>query len=965
VGKTDLKVTIDANAAKLEREIQRASRSMLLFEGSIRRAGSSAEQLDRMLGAQRAAALNTLGRGMLAFGAATLVGLGLAVKAAIDWESAWAGVLKTVEGTPEQLARVETGLRDLASELPASHREIAAVAEAAGQLGVATDDVVGFTRVMIDLGETTNLTADEAATSIARLMNVMQTAPADVGRLGAALVELGNNGASTEREILEMAQRISGAGQIIGLAEHEVLAIANALSSVGIEAEAGGTAISTAMIKMADAVATGGEAVQGFAEVAGMSSDAFVTAFETNPAQAIQAFVSGLDRIDAAGGNVFAVLDSLGLGTIRTRDALLRLAGAGDLLSQSLDDGARSWEENTALIEEAAKRYDTTEAKIQIAKNALVELAIDVGSVVLPAIAMLAEGAADIAKFFSDLPGPVKAAVTVLGLLAGVTTAAGGGFLLLAPRIAAVRAQMLILARTAPVLYGALATVGPIGLALAALGALVLGIVAVNNALKDTGPSASEATQALLDMSKGAADTAFHRLVTEMEAVAERAGAMQDVLRQGRGAFGDMVEDADVAESAFEQLRTQLTGFDEALVSLVQGGNADLARSMFEDMAEVLSDRLGVSVEDVTAALPAYADALSQVENEQRIAAESATPLEDSLVAIGEQFGLTGDDVAAAAQDMLDAWSGAVSEFFNLNDALVNDQETTVDEFIAELERQVQAQRDWEANLLALSSRVPAAFLDQLARMGPEGATQVALFAQMTDAELQNAVGLWSESTGEGAAAIAQRLAEAGPVLAEISRRHGSAVAQSIAAGMAANGTTVFAEATRQGVLIDRGVGTDRTRTAHINVGLIGVSPAEAALNRLARDRAMAIRVTVSTGVRVPGVTGQGGIPMQHGTHFAPGGMALVGEEGPELVEVPRGSRVHTASETRAILANPAAFVGSGSGGGGVVVNAHLEISERDANSPLMLAALREVSRHEALDLLREMQAQQRRGGRA
>src|SRR5690606_28230406 len=102
--------------------------------------------------------------GLVIFGAATLAGLGMAAKAAINWESAWAGVRKTVEGTPQQLAALEEELRGLAATLPATHGEIAAVAEAAGQLGVATPNVAEFTRVMIDLGETTNLTADEAAT---------------------------------------------------------------------------------------------------------------------------------------------------------------------------------------------------------------------------------------------------------------------------------------------------------------------------------------------------------------------------------------------------------------------------------------------------------------------------------------------------------------------------------------------------------------------------------------------------------------------------------------------------------------------------------------------------------------------------------------------------------------------------------------------------------------------------------
>src|SRR5699024_6706649 len=162
--------------------------------------------------------------------------------AAVKWESQRAGVTTTVEGTTQQVSGLEGGLRDMARELPATHSEIAAVAEAAGALGVATPDVEGFTETMVKLGETTNLTADEAATSIAQISNVMGTMDREgsegVERFGAALVQLGNNGASTERDILMMAQRISSTASVIGMSEADVLGYSNALASVGIQADA-------------------------------------------------------------------------------------------------------------------------------------------------------------------------------------------------------------------------------------------------------------------------------------------------------------------------------------------------------------------------------------------------------------------------------------------------------------------------------------------------------------------------------------------------------------------------------------------------------------------------------------------------------------------------------------------------------------------------------------------------------
>lgn len=315
-------------------------------------------------------------------------------KAAIDWDSAWTGVTKTVDGSTQQMERLEGDLRDMATELPATHEEIAGVAEAAGQLGVQTENVAEFSRTMVDLGETTNVSASRAATSVARITNVMGTAEDDVDRLGASLVDLGNNSATTEAEILEMAQRISGAGSTIGMTEQDVLGFAAALSSVGIRAEAGGTAISRVMIDMSNAVESGGEKLSQLADVAGVSAEEFTAAFREDPAAAIDAFVGGLGEIQDAGGNVFATLEQLDMSQVRIRDALLRMAESGDVLSDSLELSSDAWEENTALAEEAENRYETTAARISTAFGEIKDAAIDFGVPIAAGFADLVEGAA-------------------------------------------------------------------------------------------------------------------------------------------------------------------------------------------------------------------------------------------------------------------------------------------------------------------------------------------------------------------------------------------------------------------------------------------------------------------------------------------------------------------------------------------------------------------------------------------
>lgn len=366
---------------------------------------------------------------MLKAGTAGAAGLVMMTKAAIDWESVWAGVTKTVDGTEAELSQLETSLRQMAKSMPATHSEIAAVAEAAGQLGVATKDVAGFTRVMIDLGETTNLTADEASTSLAQLMNVMGTAPDQVDRLGAAIVDLGNKGASTERDIVQMAQRIAAAGKSVGMGETDVLAYASALASVGVEAEAGGTAISQSFKDIDRAVRAGGQSLKLIATTAGMTADDFAAAWRDDAAGAARAFIEGLGRMQTAGQDANGVLDKLGMTGMRQSDSLMRLAQAGNLLADNLTNSGRAWDENTALAVEAGKRYETTASKIQIAMNNIQDAAITMGSEVLPIVADLADRAGDLASFFGGLPGPVKAAGMQMMLVGTAGLLAAGGLL--------------------------------------------------------------------------------------------------------------------------------------------------------------------------------------------------------------------------------------------------------------------------------------------------------------------------------------------------------------------------------------------------------------------------------------------------------------------------------------------------------------------------------------------------------
>ncbi|HLT11472.1 MAG TPA: phage tail tape measure protein, partial [Micromonosporaceae bacterium] len=270
----------------------------------------------------------------------------------------------------------------------------------------------------------------------------MQTAPEDVRRLASALVDLGNSSATTESEILEMALRIAGAGRTIGLSEQQVLGFAAALSSVGIRAEAGGTAISRVFLEIDSAVSRSGDNLDAFAEVAGVSAQQFAEAYRRDAGQAIAAFIAGLGRVQRTGGDVNQVLDRLGLTEIRVSDALRRIAGAGDLLNKTLEISNRAWDENEALTAEAERRYGTVEARLQIARNQLNDFAISIGQNMLPVLGDMVDKAGALLSVLGELPSPVRTAITVVAALGAAITLAGGAALIAVPRIAAFRAAL-------------------------------------------------------------------------------------------------------------------------------------------------------------------------------------------------------------------------------------------------------------------------------------------------------------------------------------------------------------------------------------------------------------------------------------------------------------------------------------------------------------------------------------------
>lgn len=435
-----------AKVAELQNRYEKLASSMrqaYIDDSAFTKFGKGAQEVGNKI--------SQVGQTISGFGSALTRGVtapivasaGLVVKAAIDYESAFAGVKKTVDETATvSYQKLSDGIRQMAKELPASAVEIANVAEVAGQLGIKADDILSFSRTMIDMGESTNLSAEEAATAIAKVANIMGLSSDDYSRFGASVVDLGNNFATTEKDIVMMANRLAAGGKLAGLTAPEILGLATAMSSVGIEAEAGGTAMTQTLTAIGNAVSLttkdSADDLALIAKVAGTTSEEFQQAWKEKPAEALQSFIKGLNTAREKGANMDAILMKLGMTGIRQGNMLKSLALSSDKMGAAVERSNQAWKENTALTNEANKRYETTESQLKMFRNQITDLAIEFGGPLikalrsgLDAVKPWLNNLADLAKKFSSLSSEQQQNIIKWGLMAAALGPAlkllGGG----------------------------------------------------------------------------------------------------------------------------------------------------------------------------------------------------------------------------------------------------------------------------------------------------------------------------------------------------------------------------------------------------------------------------------------------------------------------------------------------------------------------------------------------------------
>lgn len=611
--------------------------------------------------------------------------------ASVEFESAMAGVQKTTGMSDVQLEAMGNELMNLSERIPVTAKELAGLAETSGQLGIAEDDITEFVEVVAAMGVSTNMSAEEAATAMARMANIMGTGAQDYERLGSTVVELGNNMATTESEIIDMGQSMAGVGNLVGMSEADVLAFAAAMSSVGIEAEAGASSMSTLWTNIETMVATGSAKLNNFAQIAGVSTQEFMSMWDDDAAGAFSLFISGLREMGLEGESVMSILKELGITESRQRRAVASLAGANDVLAESLEMGGEAWDENTALAEEAATFYGTTASQIQMAEDALENLKTAAGDSFKPIVTDFMTGLGNTAS-------EIRKSMTEMEPLAD----------LVAGNAAEYEAQAKSIDkadRQAKALIADLEAMGDFGLL---SGADQQRYLADLRLLQEIVPS----TKNIIDAETGAIEGGTEALYENAEAAranAEQAAKLQEaqenydayVLAQDQ--LADTQAALTAAQAEANRAQEEYTAIVERRNELMAEAEAEAARRSAEtgmqwseqDMLlevgvsqnglseyEILGEKLE-ETSDYMASTTGLVDELNRSIDEQTAELEASAGIVEDYNAQMTAMGETYESVIEGTQGLTDAERDAANELTLMQgqmEALLNERATAMEE---------------------------------------------------------------------------------------------------------------------------------------------------------------------------------------------------------------------------------------------------------------------------------------------
>ena len=376
---------------------------------------------------------NTINQSRVAFGtiavAATAAFTALnkvvtqSIQTFIDYEKALIGVGKTTGLAGNELQDFGKDIVRLSKTLPVTAKELLNIAQSAGQLGIrGTDNLEKFSTTVAKLGRTTNISGEEAAIAIARVLEVTNEGPGVVDRFGSSLVALGNNFAANEAEILRATNEIARGTAQFNLSSAAAAGLAATLKTFGVQSELAGSVTQRAFQAIGKAIAGGKKPLRDLQRLTGLTGKELKEQFETNAIGVFQKFIDGLGRVQGGSQAVTAQLKEFGLEGVRINAVLPTLAKRSETLAKALEIAGQEFETPVALTEEFDVAAQSLDARLVQLGNQFSALGIELGETLLPAINVAIKSITSVTNGLSWLNDNTKAVTNSMGGLSGIVS---------------------------------------------------------------------------------------------------------------------------------------------------------------------------------------------------------------------------------------------------------------------------------------------------------------------------------------------------------------------------------------------------------------------------------------------------------------------------------------------------------------------------------------------------------------
>tara|TARA_B100001964_G_scaffold114969_1_gene128212 strand:+ start:2806 stop:6138 length:3333 start_codon:yes stop_codon:yes gene_type:complete len=287
-------------------------------------------------------------------------------------------VRKTTGLSAKTIDTLRKDFINLSTAIPISARELAEIGAVAGQLGIQNaPDILKFTETIAKVATVTNFTAEEAATSLARIANVFKIPIAEIENLAGVMNELENTTTAKVPQIADFMRRLGPASLQIGLSASEVAGLSATLIDLGFRAELAGTAVSNTfanMIKKADV----------FGKQMGLTAAEFRLAIQKDGIGTIQKWAEAISKLPA--DQVIAQFEAVGISGSRARLVFNALSNSTELMGKNLKTASDEVKRGTSLQKEFDIFISGTASKLRLLGNRLGQAAFAIGDVLLPVV---------------------------------------------------------------------------------------------------------------------------------------------------------------------------------------------------------------------------------------------------------------------------------------------------------------------------------------------------------------------------------------------------------------------------------------------------------------------------------------------------------------------------------------------------------------------------------------------------